>query len=124
MNVLLTYKPIQGELEHRRVKRFYPRVHKGKFKFINGIARHVRRERILHNLKMRPGLQPLRPLPKKRKLNPQKSFILPFSATETLPTASANQHYIMSRDTKFPINITTDLGDNLEDPARVVRNFF
>ena len=39
---------------------------------------------------------------------------------ETLPTASPNQHYEMSRETKFPINITTDLGDNLDDPARVV----
>jgi hypothetical protein len=34
--------------------------------------------------------------------------------------ASPNQHYEMSRDTKFPLDITTDLGDNLDDPARVV----
>ena len=36
---------MQGELEHRHCKRFYPRVHKGQF--VIGIAREVQRERIL-----------------------------------------------------------------------------
>jgi len=112
--------PIKGELEHRQAKRFYPRVHKGKYKFVRGIARQVRRERILYNLNKKPGLLS-RPLAKKRKLNAPKGFVLPFSATEIFPTASPNQHYEMSHDTKFPIDITTDLGDNLDDPARVVR---
>ena len=108
---------IKGELEHRQVKRFYPRVHKGKYKFVRGIARHVRRERILHNLKKKPGLLASRPLQKKQKLNAPKSFVLPFSATEAPPpTGSPNQHYEMSHETKFPIDITTDLGDNLDDP--------
>ena len=73
---------------------------------------------------MRPDHQTLQPLPKKRKLNPPKIFVLPFSATETLPTASPNKHYEMSRETKFPINITTDLGKNLDDPARAVGLFY
>ena len=30
----------------------------------------------------------------------------------------------MSRETKFPINITTDLGENLDDPARAVGLFY
>jgi len=76
---------------------------------------------MLQNLKKKPGLLHSQPPPKKRKLNAPKSFVLPFSAMETFPTASPNQHYEMSRDMKFPIDITTDLGDNLDDPARGVR---
>jgi hypothetical protein len=49
-NIFLQKVPLlietQGELEHRRCKCFYPRVHKGLF--ASGIAREIRRERILH----------------------------------------------------------------------------
>jgi hypothetical protein len=39
----------QGELEHRRVKRFYQRVHKGKF--TRGIAKQQQRERVIAKMK-------------------------------------------------------------------------
>ena len=61
---------------------------------------------------------------KKAKAKSPKSFVLPFSATETLPTASPNKHNEMSCEMKFPINITTDLGDNLDDPAHAVGLFY
>ena len=110
---------IQGELEHQQAKHFRPWVHKGKFKFVCGIARHVRRERILHNMRKK---LPLQPPSKKQKLTctSQTSFLLPFSATETFQSTSPNQHYEMSHDTKFPIDITIDLGDNLDDPAQTI----
>lgn len=103
------------------MKCFNPQVHKGKFKFVHGIAWHVWCEWILHNLRKTQNLLLLRLPLKKQKLTSQTSFLLPFSATKSFQS-SPNQHYEMSHETKFPIDITTDLGNNLDDPAQAVHS--
>ncbi|KAF8193727.1 hypothetical protein BJ912DRAFT_901526 [Pholiota molesta] len=104
-----------GELEHRRVKRFYPRSHKGKFTI--GIAKHTRRERILHNL----GTYQKRPA-KRRRLNNKRmsnanGIIIPFNEVEKMPTHSPYDHYEMSHETRHALTLSTWLGDNSDDPA-------
>lgn len=98
----------QGELEHRRCKRFYPRVHKGLFAL--GIAREVRRERILH-------FKETNPPHKKQKKNSRKSISVAFTQSENLPPANPNQRYQMSNETRHPHDISKMLGDFSGDPA-------
>jgi hypothetical protein len=106
---------VQGELEHRRCKRFYPRVHKGKF--APGIAREVRRERILQFKAKNHGPVATRPPQKKRKKISGKSFSIPFSQSEPLPRANQDLHYQMSNETRHPHDITMMLGEHYGDPA-------
>jgi hypothetical protein len=49
---LLTLKNGQGELEHRRIKRFYARTNKNKT-FVSQITKHVRCERVLRKVSQR-----------------------------------------------------------------------
>ena len=110
---------IQGELEHRRCKRFYPRVHKGLF--ASGIAREVCRERILQFTVKNHGLIAERPSRKKQKTLSRKSLSIPFSESERLPPANPDQHYQMSNDTRHPVDISRMLGDCHGDPGCNVR---
>ena len=96
----------QGELEHRRVKRFYSRTNKvGSTK---QIAKHQRRERLLHNLSKLSA----------PKSNPtaavgfQESDPLPF----TLPTV----HHHISNSNRYHDNMTAWLGTHSGDPALMV----
>ena len=109
----------QGELEHRRCKRFYPRVHKGKF--APGIAREVRRERILQFKSKNHHLVVKRPSHKKQKTLSRKSFSMDFSDSERLPCANPDQHYQMSNETRHPHDISRMIGDHYGDPALEVR---
>ncbi|KDR80175.1 hypothetical protein GALMADRAFT_62788 [Galerina marginata CBS 339.88] len=89
-----------GELEHRRVKRFYPRVHKGKH--VAGIATQVHHERLLHNLNEQ-----------NKKAQTQ--------ASEALPPTPPEQHHHISEETRHKVPLAGWLGENEEDPA--LKNF-
>ena len=109
----------QGELEHRRCKRFYPRVHKGKF--APGIAREVRRERILQFKSKNHHLVVKRPSHKKQKTLSRKSFSIAFSDSERLPSANPDRRYQMSNETRHPHDISRMIGEHYGDPALEVR---
>ena len=119
----------QEELKHRRVKRQYSRVHKGKFTV--GIAKRTRRERILHNImkrhshlkvsrKRKHGVpDPLSTLSSTTSGNPS----IPFSSSEPLPAAPSNQHYQMSSEIRHKVFLSVWLGDNKGDPTLKVSHF-
>jgi len=106
---------IQGELEHRRCKCFYPRVHKGLF--ASGIAREVCREHILQFTAKNHCLVVERPSRKKQKTILCRSFSIPFSESEGLPPGLPDQHYQMSHETRHSHDISRMLGDHYDDPA-------
>ncbi|KAL0568578.1 hypothetical protein V5O48_013407 [Marasmius crinis-equi] len=87
-----------GELEHRRVKRFYARTNKSKF--VKQTTHHERREQIIRGVetKVLKGTQPAKTL-------------------EPPPVASLNTHHFISADRSDWFNVrewTRKLGD---DPA-------
>ncbi|KAG2112868.1 hypothetical protein DEU56DRAFT_749217, partial [Suillus clintonianus] len=113
-----------GELEHRRVKRFYPRVSKSRF--TSGIAKQQQRERILFRMAERI------PVDKSRK---RKSMALGsrevmkadaanmpslrFEDSEQLPYTDPRAHYHISSGVRHYLRLSQWLGKNESDPAFV-----
>ncbi|KAF8952881.1 hypothetical protein BDZ97DRAFT_1604319, partial [Flammula alnicola] len=93
-----------GELEHRRVKRFYPRVQKGKH--AKGIAKQVQRERLLHTLNERNKV----PLKNSKPSATSK-------ANEVLPATSPDAHHHISEEVRHKVPLAQWLGKNEDDPA-------
>jgi hypothetical protein len=104
-----TELPDQGELEHRRVKRFYARTSKAGF--TQQIAKHQRRERVLYNIS-----KSSMPKSQTAAVNFQESDPLPF----TPPTA----HHHISNSNRYYNNLTAWLGSYSGDPALIVRPHF
>jgi hypothetical protein len=113
----------QGELEHRRAKRFYPRVSKAKF--TSGIAKQQRRERILFRLAERE-------LPVKSKKGKAKTTgmvqrhtaaqlkdlpSITFEESEPLAFSDPKAHYHVATSTRYFLNVPQWLGRNANDPA-------
>jgi len=101
----------QGELEHRRSKRFYPIVRKGSHAV--GIGKAVSRERLLQLISQRTvgSTHPkVRLSPKGRK--PVK---------ESLPPTSPTTHHHISAETRNKVDIAELLDENEGDPALEVR---
>ena len=104
--------PLQGELEHQRCKQFYPRVHKGKF--VVGIGKQIRQERILQNAGKDWGLNVTRPSKKQKKSScPNPDLRHP----ESLPAAPPQQHYQIADDIRNWVDISRFLGEHHGDPA-------
>lgn len=103
------YYTLQGELEHRRGKRYYKRVNKGKF--IVGIGKQVRRERYFHRT---------------RALRKSKSSSADKLLEESLPSTptSLEQHHHISSDTRSKIILPVWLNQHKNDPALLVCLFF
>ncbi|KAI9462002.1 hypothetical protein BJY52DRAFT_1116777, partial [Lactarius psammicola] len=104
----------QGELEHRRCKRFYPRVHKGKRHYKRGIATHVHREHALHNVGKELNLDMNRPAKRRKvsKLDRQTGI-----AHEGLPQAPPQQHYQLPDRSQNIFMLDVFLHENRRDPA-------
>ncbi|PPQ78449.1 hypothetical protein CVT24_001579 [Panaeolus cyanescens] len=102
-----------GELEHRRCKKFYPRVHKGKKYYVSGVANHVFRERRMHNLGESMNIQMTRPN-KKRRLAPTRELDL---SEETIHSTNALLHFQISEETRNPVRVNTFLANYQGDPA-------
>lgn len=108
----LTGENKQGELEHRRVKRFYPRTQKGKFTL--GITKQQRREQHLRKLKeLSPNLRMNDSKKKSPPLDPRLSFEDHDPLLPTLPS----QHYQMSSEQRHKLNLSQWLHENRDDPA-------
>lgn len=108
-------------MEHRRLKRFYPRVHKGQF--TRGITKQQQRERLLSRMR-EVAPQPSSSTEKKHKYNEMQAGILedagpsiPFEDTESLTPTPPGSHHHISRDVRHKVNLLAWLSDNRHDPA-------
>jgi hypothetical protein len=100
------YNSQTGELEHRRGKRHFKTVRKGKH--ILGIGLQVRRERLIHRLRERNKQnQATNDLPTVS--FEEQSDVLP----PTLPT----QHHHMSLNSRQKVQLSQWLDKNRDDPA-------
>ena len=120
---------MQGELEHRRVKRYYPRVHKGQY--VKGIAKQTRRKRILNILTNPAPLFSAKPksaTSQKRKFGESNALRqgdagnpgLPFSQDESMLPGPSDWAYQMSTEIRHKLDISCYLGEHEDDPALTV----
>ncbi|KAJ8592981.1 hypothetical protein M405DRAFT_732338, partial [Rhizopogon salebrosus TDB-379] len=103
----------QGELEHRRVKRFYARTNK--IKFARGIAKQQRRERLLYKLrqKAQDAAQQASDYARETDSHPTVNFC----ERELLPQCSPESQYQISNSRRLHWDITAWLHRNREDFA-------
>ena len=102
----------QGKLEHRRCKRFYPRVHKGKRHYKCGIAKHVHHEHAIHNVGRELNLDMSRPA-KRRKVSDRRTGI----THEGLPQAPPQQRYQLPERSQNIFMLDVFLRENRQVPA-------
>lgn len=120
------YISIQGELEHRRVKRFYVRSNKNKY--ARQCARHERRERMLSKRKVRNAKGKAKAQEKTASVAAaplEASPALAFADSDKLPFTSPKVHHHISESNRFKQDIPTWLNANAGDPAlKVFITFF
>ncbi|KIJ07352.1 hypothetical protein PAXINDRAFT_121100, partial [Paxillus involutus ATCC 200175] len=116
------YSTQPGELEHRRVKRFYARS--GKNNFTRGIAKQQQRERLLHKLREQNRLRAATELASLREGIPATDLneedlrpTVAFSEAETLPPCRPETHYQISVSRRHHWDISSWLHKNRADPA-------
>ncbi|KAF9455458.1 hypothetical protein BDZ94DRAFT_1278112, partial [Collybia nuda] len=122
------YSTQVGELEHRRVKRFYARTNKLR-QFTRQIAKHQRCERILRNMRLRheQGLQaqPIEPentntpIPPPIQAHTKHTASVPFEVSEPLANTPPSLHHHVSESTKQYENVTQWLTEHSDDPAMI-----
>jgi hypothetical protein len=101
----------QGELEHRRVKCFYPRMNK--VGFTRQIAKHQWRERLLlHNHSKSSAHQN------------NTTATIGFQESDPLPYMPPTIHHHISNLNRYHDNLTAWLGAHSGDPALMVCNLF
>ncbi|KAF7344219.1 hypothetical protein MVEN_01712600 [Mycena venus] len=127
-----SYSTQTGELEHRRVKRFYARTNK------NTAVRQMtfleRREQALLKIARAVGkanataatpatptetaASASAPKPKKKKtVTKKKRAYIDFAESESLPYTAPEEHHHISHSLNFPVSITEFLRENEGDPA-------
>ncbi|KZP03324.1 hypothetical protein FIBSPDRAFT_1055351 [Athelia psychrophila] len=113
-----SYSTQIGELEHRRVKRFYVRSNKNKY--ARQCARHERRERMLSKRKIRNAKGKAKAQEKTTSLSVASAKATPslaFSDSDKLAFTSPKAHHHISESNRFKQDIPSWLGANAEDPA-------
>lgn len=108
----------QGELEHRRLKRFYVRTNKNAL-FVSQIASHQRCERFVNDPRRCVPTAPHRKA-KARRLMTQKDscpFTAHSNATEEVPACSPRDHHSISREQRTHVDINALVNENEDDPA-------
>ena len=119
---------LQGELEHRRGKRFFKSVRKGKHAIL-GIGLQVRRQHLIHQLKERQkqsmkqaGTSDLESHISTTDANDLPT--VPFEEQENLPPTLPTLHHHISLDNRQKIQVSQWLHRNQADPAVKVRLYF
>jgi len=103
----------QGELEHRRLKRFYVRTNKGR-KFERQISRHQRRERLLRTIAHQVEQSAV----------PQtEGLIIPATECEPLAATAPEQHHHIANGKLFKLNLFRMVDENEGDRALKVCSF-
>jgi len=123
---------LKGELEHKRVKRFYARTNKTKT-FVTQIAKHLRRERILRKIFQRVKHQAAEknPLSSNVAANSSSSLpshqpqapSIPFEQSDPLPLTPPELHHHISNTQQFYENIPWWLDLHDGDVALIVCSF-
>ncbi|KAN0082850.1 hypothetical protein V8E55_008645, partial [Tylopilus felleus] len=103
------YSTQVGELEHRRVKRFYARTNK--IKFTQGITRQQYRERLLHRL------QAIEQYGHHDSPKDDNSPFLHFVDQDPLPRCLPGDHYQISASQRYHWDLSAWCGRNRDDPA-------
>ncbi|GBE78097.1 hypothetical protein SCP_0109790 [Sparassis crispa] len=102
-----SYSTQPGELEHRRVKRYYARTNK------NNATRQItllqRREQIMQTRTLNFTVQ--KPLGRRLRRSAVSS-----GQPEVLPYTPPEAHHHISHSRNFPVKLSVWLGDNLDDP--------
>ncbi|RDB29364.1 hypothetical protein Hypma_014985 [Hypsizygus marmoreus] len=109
-----SYSTQPGELEHRRVKRFYVRTNKNRA--VRQMTRLERRERVLQKL-ARKRKRRSSPSPTPTKVTSKKKTTVDVAESEALPYTTPDLHHHISPSRNFPLPITRFLADNRDDPA-------
>ena len=118
--------PRQGESEHRRVKRQYRRVHKGRVS--HGIASQQYRERELVRMgeaapkNTRTPLQSQKHKYNRHPLLQDQSPGDPQERDESLTPMRPEQHHYISAEVRHKVPLSMWLGDGQDDPALEVRS--
>ncbi|OSC98561.1 hypothetical protein PYCCODRAFT_1454293 [Trametes coccinea BRFM310] len=114
---------VTGELEHRRVKRFYVRTNKN-FQFGLQIARHERRERAVNDPRKQPsGDEPSVPARaghatgRRGTKASRATMQLDPKEPEALGDCALQEHTKVSEESRNPMDIHGFVYDNDEDPA-------
>ncbi|KJA25615.1 hypothetical protein HYPSUDRAFT_134692, partial [Hypholoma sublateritium FD-334 SS-4] len=103
-----------GELEHRRVKRFYARTNKNMA--VHQMTRLERRENALRKLAKSNGkMTPLARTKSSAKLRAN----VPFEESEALPYTPPEEHHHISKSRNHHMNIMAFLSSNQGDPATI-----
>ncbi|KAH9942660.1 hypothetical protein B0H21DRAFT_710231 [Amylocystis lapponica] len=107
-----------GELEHRRVKRFYARTNKNNHP--SQIAKLQRREQMLEAARRREGKSPAHATGKRKRKPEAEQHNEPglqFGDQDLLPFTSPKDHHHISDSRRYHEDITRWLGENRKDPA-------
>ncbi|THU91087.1 hypothetical protein K435DRAFT_820957 [Dendrothele bispora CBS 962.96] len=98
-----------GELEHRRVKRFYARTNRT-FKFVRQITALEKRKRVIESIKLR------------QQKTSMTSLVVPFEHSHPVSVASAKAHYKISDDSSVYKSVLMFMEENVGDPA--IKDFY
>ncbi|KAJ7687114.1 hypothetical protein B0H17DRAFT_1203783 [Mycena rosella] len=114
-----SYSTQPGELEHRRVKRFYARTNKNRA--VRQMTQLERRETYLLRManrvhKKTRGRSTAEHQGHMRKLKASKTYI-PFAESEALPYTTPDQHHHISPSHNFSLHLSSWLGEHQGDPA-------
>jgi hypothetical protein len=101
----------QGELEHRRVKRFFSRTNKVAFSW--QITKHECRERILQKIRHRKSAEQ----EASQSSASNGLAYLNFEDSDPLPYTDPTVHYHISNSVRYYENFAKWLGNHQEDPA-------
>ena len=104
---------LQGELEHRRGKRFFKRVRKGKH--VLGIGIQVRRERLIYRLQERNKQR--QQAASNISTTNEDLLTVSFEEQEHLPPTLPTEHHHISNDTRQKIQLAQWLNNYRDDPA-------
>lgn len=109
------YNSQTGELEHRRGKRHFKTVQKGKH--VLGIGLQVRRERLIHRLQERNKQNPALATVDPSNDLPTVSFE---EQSDALPPTPPTSHHHISVDSRQKVQLSQWLHKNRDDPAILV----
>ncbi|KAJ7906438.1 hypothetical protein B0H13DRAFT_2333474 [Mycena leptocephala] len=118
-----SYSTQPGELEHRRVKRFYARTNKNRA--VRQMTMLERRETALlrmagraHKKALHFGKTTSTPVPQgyKQRLKKAQTYV-PFAESEALPCTRPDQHHHISPSRNTSLHLSSWLGKSGDDPA-------
>ncbi|KAF9544901.1 hypothetical protein CPC08DRAFT_620758, partial [Agrocybe pediades] len=111
----------KGELEHRRLKRFYLRTNKNSG-FEEQVTRQQRRERMLYNIHRRVEETTMAATDSmSSSLRRRTGSTIPFHDSEPLPYTDPEAHHHIAKGQHYHENIYRWLHENEDDPA--LKNF-